>query len=649
MADSRFDDGVVGHKVTVGNIDHSVAAIGAGAQVIYTNVERALTAVEIVEQAEAFGRKRLAEAVTAYVERLQRQAERAFHKRSRGNPYKALLEYDISDAALFYGRSAAIDALLIGLERGPLTVLHADGGAGKTSLLKAGIEPRLLADGHMPLYVRPYETPIPEAVKRCLLPRWEQTPGLRAASLHAFLRQATDLLGGKRLVVMLDQFEEVFTVQTAEARAEFAAELAVCLDDDLLPVRWILALRSECFGQLSTFQPQVRQPFANQYLLSAFNRDDAEEVIILPAQLRDLTYESGLVEKLIDDLGPEKISPPQLQLVCHTLVEGLAPGEKQLTRTAYEQFDCADGILRDYLDSVLARNLSPADREPAWQLLAAIAGQSIGYATEAELVARLRTYAVSAADARRVLNLLETNRLVRLSGQRYQLTSDSLLPRIRQWAAERAASELARTEVARQLEHIRASALRGMFGGAVGFSLAFLYTFGPQTGDKSLLFYITAVRALPGAVAGFLLIFLVDVARASYQGPQRWIRWRVGGLAGAGAFASAVLFNILMRSVTDPLALLLAAVEGALWGLVAGLGTVWVMDAEHPPGRMLLDIMAVALADGLVLGLADAVIDVDAFGSPPSAALVGLAGAIMPLCILAAASLARGRRREAVL
>jgi hypothetical protein len=667
MADENYRDGVSGGAIAVGNVDRSVVAIGAGAQVIYTNVERALTEVEIVEQAEAFERKRLAEAVTEYVAGLQGQAEQAQRRGGSGNPFKALLEYDFGDAQLFFGRDAAIGALLERLERSPLAVLHADSGMGKTSLLRAGLAPLLLARGHVPLYVRPYDVLIPLAIKRELITQLEQVPNLAAASLRDFLRRATGLLGGQRLVILLDQFEDVFAVQSAGARADFAAELAECLNDALLPVRWVLSLRGEWFGHLSTFQPQVPQPFANQFLLSALSRDEAVDTITRTMERSTLTIEPELIDRIVDDLGPDAIAPPQLQVVCHALGEGLsrsrfrsddslapvaqrsgvsrlnqsatkvATTSQCLTVDAYVKIGRSEGILRRYLDDTLSRSLRPADRTPAWQALAAVAEQPASSAAESELVAHLKTYGVGEADTRRVLRLLETNRLLRVSGERYRLVSAGLLPRIRQWAAERSARELARGEVVRQIKRIRGSALRGAFGGALGFSLAYLLTTGTQIINPSLLGYTTLYRALPGAAAGLLLIFCVDVALASYHGPRRWMRWPMGGAMGAITFALAVLFHAMLRAEGRSLALPLAAAEGAVWGLVAGVGTVWVMSADRTPARTLLAVISVALAGGLALWLADHVTAAEAFGRPPSALLIGAAGAVMPLCVLVTA------------
>jgi len=475
-------DQVGGDKIAVGNITGSVAAIGAGAQVIYQQIERALTDIERLEQAEAFERKRLARAVTAYVERLQRQAEQVQDKPGRGNPYKALLEYDIDDAALFYGRSTAIHALLDRLERDALTVLHADSGAGKTSLLKAGILPRLLADGHVPLWVRPRAVPVHQAVKHSLLSQSEQTRNLAAASLHDFLRQVADLLGGKRLIVMLDQFEQVFTEQSAEARKNFVEQLASCLDDDLLPVRWVLALRGEWFTQLATFRPPVQHPFDNEYLLRVFTDAEAREIIIEPAGQRGVTYEPGLADRLIEDLAQEgKIAPPQLQLVCSALFEGLN-GQTQVTHAAYDEADRAGGILRNYLDRVLSSNIPREQRQAARRLLEALVTSEKHRAsrTRDDLVAELAMQGVSETTVDTLLFHLIESRLLRIEEEAaltYELVHDYLLEEIEigpEALARKAARELLSQEMQayKQYEHTLVSADRLDIIAAQGKDLA---------------------------------------------------------------------------------------------------------------------------------------------------------------------------------
>lgn len=139
--DVAIGDDVVGRDKIVNNIQNIV--------------QRALTAAEAAEQAQAIEAKRLAQGVSIFLERLQNRASETPNTTDT-NPYKGLLEYRLSDAELFFGREEAIRDLLRQLQRSTLTVLHSESGAGKTSLLQAGISPRLIAAGHLPVYLRPY-------------------------------------------------------------------------------------------------------------------------------------------------------------------------------------------------------------------------------------------------------------------------------------------------------------------------------------------------------------------------------------------------------------------------------------------------------------------------------------------------------------
>jgi YVTN family beta-propeller protein len=450
-------------NIKVGDVEATVAAIGVGAKVIYNNVERALTQVEAAEQALDIERSRLAEAVTAYVQRLQTQAEAAQTISHQGSPYKALLEYDISDAALFYGRSSALGTMMDRAHTAPFTALHAESGAGKTSLVKAGLMPRLLAEGQVPLYVRPYRTPVHFAIKRVLVPQLEQSPNLAISSLHDFLRHVTDLLGGSPLVIFLDQFEEIFTVQQAPARAEFIDELAACLADDLLPVRWVLSMRTEWFGQLGTFRPQVRNPFASEYLLRALTPTEAREIITEPAQARGVTYEEGLVERILQDLGGEGIQPPQLQLVCAALYDMLPRQQRQITAALYKQAGEAKGILRGHLSRVLSQQVSEHD-EPAARLVIEALVTSDGrraLRTRDDLCTELALQSIEEGTVDSILDTLTTARLLRTAdltegGSAYELAHDYLLDRIEideGAVARKAARELLTREMESYKQH----------------------------------------------------------------------------------------------------------------------------------------------------------------------------------------------------
>jgi len=433
-------------------------------------IQRALTAAEEAAQEQSLETQKLAQGVSAFVQRLQ-AAARDIQDIEVGRPYKGLLEYRLSDAQIFFGRSQAIRNLLQHIAQGRLTVLHAESGAGKTSLVQAGILPRLISAGHLPLYLRPYDLEPSLAVKRAFISDPSLTPLLSSSPLRDFLRQVCDVLGPQtRLYIFLDQFEEFFTQLKPQGRAEFARELAECLDDEGLNVRWILSMRAEFFGNLTGLRPFVQNPFQNEYRLNHLTRDEAREVITAPAERHQLKYEDGLVDSLLSDLatGADVLPPPQIQLVCSALYESLKSGENTITRALYNANGGAAGILRSHLERVLKRGLPPEQRVIAQRSLEALitADARRLLRTRDDLLAELNAgqpKPISAEALGAVLEHLVQNNLLHTreapsgestfeaaSGLAYELAHDFLLEQIKvdpAVQARKAAQEILDQEV----------------------------------------------------------------------------------------------------------------------------------------------------------------------------------------------------------
>jgi YVTN family beta-propeller protein len=423
-------------------------------RIINNITQRPLSAAEETEQARSIEAGRLRQGVTAYIRRLQDRASESTHT---VGPYKGLLEYRLSDAAIFYGRARAIADLNEHLQRSLFTVLHAESGAGKTSLLQAGISPCLIAAGHLPLYLRPYNVNPALAIKRAFIADLRDAPILAQASLRDFLSQVNGVLGPKTvLYLFLDQFEEFFTQLEEMIQARFVEELAECLDDPSLSVRWVLALRSEFFGNLATFRPRIRNPFENDYRLKRLTRTEANAVVAEPAARAGVAYEDGLADTVLNDLGQDEVAPPQVQLVCTTLYEALPPDTKIITRRLYEELHGAEGILREHLSRVLHRDL-PADQRPIAQyVLEALITSDVQriLRTHAELTTELTLRDTKPAILDHVLNQLVDSRLLRVEKvddqPSYELAHDYLLTEIKldpAVQARKAAQELLDQEV----------------------------------------------------------------------------------------------------------------------------------------------------------------------------------------------------------
>ncbi len=378
-------------------------------------------------------------------------------------------EYRLNDAELFFGRSTAIHELIQHLGQGPLTVLHAESGAGKSSLLQAGVAPQLIGNGHLPIYLRPYNVEPALAIKRAFLSDPSLTPMLATGPLRDFLRQVTSVLGPQtRLYIFIDQFEEFFTQLDAPARTEFMREYAECVEDSGLNVRWLFSLRAEFFGHLANCRPYIRNPYENEHRLNAFTREEALEVITAPAARRQVHYEPGLTETILNDLGTNNLPPMQLQLICSALYEGLAPGTTVLTRALYDREGGALGILRSHLDRVLTRGMTAEHRAIAQRALEALItadGHRV-MRTRDDLLAELNTaqhHLIAAEVLGEILeHLVEANLLrsaeaqvedqtyAAAAGLAYELAHDYLLEEIKVdpgVQARKAAQELLEQEI----------------------------------------------------------------------------------------------------------------------------------------------------------------------------------------------------------
>jgi hypothetical protein len=252
-----------------------------------------------------------------------------------------------------------------------LALLYGASGTGKTSLLLAGAVPRLeqAEPPYETLYVRAFEDPA-LVIRRAVRRRLPEGDLPQNSSLLDFLDAATKALG-RTLVIILDQFEEFFIRLSPEFRAAFIAELGTLCDAHDVPVKVVLSLREDWLASVEEIENRIPEVFRIKMRLLPLTRDQALQAITAPVERLGVSYQPALVERLLEDLtgeGDRAIMPPQLQLVCGALYDGLEPDERQITLTAYEGLGGARGVLRQYLEDELAR-LGSAERALARETL----------------------------------------------------------------------------------------------------------------------------------------------------------------------------------------------------------------------------------------------------------------------------------------
>jgi hypothetical protein len=632
-----------------------------------------------------------------------------------GSAIKELNPYTLEDAELFAGRRAAIDGLLERIDRGKLTVLHSESGAGKTSLLQAGIQASLIRSGRLAIWLLPTKQSMEGAVqaesgykiRTALVGNDNLSKTLASAPLGEFLHQVSDLLGNDaRLHLLLDQFEEFFAWWEESAREPFLLELADCLRDQSLDVRWVIAVRAEDLsnvtGELER-KYHIDEAFKNQYWLQRLTRDEAKSVFEGIEKRRGSQFKPELVEAILDDLGKDGgIAPTQLQVIFTALVSEAAPSDTSLDE--YNALGGTKAILQNFLEDQ-TRTIEAEYRLIARHLLQALVTSTRKRAVrlEDELVDELKAQNFTADQVHLALSALVARHLVVEKERQedgkltYELVHDYLIEKIEldpETLAHKAAQELLaqgleqykRGLVAGQdgvligeealaiidsqrrwlsmtdeqkalLDRSRKAANyrrwlpeMGQVGGLVGFGLAYVLTYACQIVNFTIFLFGLLIRALPGAIAGLAFVLAIDAVIVRIRGFRNWRRWLAGGLIGAACFGGMLILHKLFETPSGLAPLVMAGLEGAAWGAAAGVGAVWALTSRRPAWQLL---PAVGLACGGVLLLVDMLSAafqgpnfIQAACMPGFGFKVFLAGGLAPICMILPARLGRVRQPD---
>ena len=301
-------------------------------------------------------------------------------------PYRFLDSYDLLDASIYAGRDADIGRLAGEVLANRLVVLQGPVGVGKTSLLQAGLTPRLMNGGHLVLSAQDYADPV-AALSGGLAQAQDrlQIDLTRAVDLAGLVRTAQASLE-RPVVLILEHFERFFTDPGASAagRESFRTQLKVFRYATFrYPTCLILSIRQQSQGQLAYFQPAVPDIFYHVVALDLLTPAQARQAILAPlnglepAMVFDPKF---LDQQLLPDLAiagrdDGAIDPPHLQIVCSILYnEARARDQRFIDADLYQGLGGRRGTLGSYVDRTLSEEFPDATRyQLARRLLKAMA------------------------------------------------------------------------------------------------------------------------------------------------------------------------------------------------------------------------------------------------------------------------------------
>ncbi len=330
-------------------------------------------------------------------------------------PFKGLASFAAADAEYFFGRERLVATLVSRLAASTFVGIVGPSGSGKSSVLQAGLAPALRA-GVLPgseswsqLVVRPGEH-----------------PHLEPPALD----------GGERLVLAVDQLEELFTIcRDEERRNAFLAQLVDLALDPNRRTLVILALRADFYGRCAAYPRFAELLSGNHVLVGPMERDELARAIELPATRAGLQVERALVDALVADVAGE---PGALPLLSTTLLELWRLRDGPFLR--YETYRHSGGVRASVarLAESAYGELSGSDQEVARGIMLRLASDDSGTVVR-------RRVALDELDlerdeaAARVVSVLTEARLLVVSDGTLEVSHEALLtewPRFRNWLDE---------------------------------------------------------------------------------------------------------------------------------------------------------------------------------------------------------------------
>ncbi len=281
------------------------------------------------------------------------------------NPYKGLRPFDTTDAGDFFGRDTLVDALDERLSQQRFVAVVGPSGSGKSSLVLAGLVPRLRRQGWLVLTMVPGRAPF-DALLAGLRGISDVPLDLLGDSLDLVRAAATVLPDGdERLLVAVDQLEEVFHEADGRVRDRFLTALVEALDDPSSRVSVVVTVRADAVGRLLASPPLGLRVPDHLVAVPGMDASGLEAAAVGPAEQLGVTVEPRLLAQLVADMTDQPGALPQFQYALTEMFDHRDGSE--LTMRAYRSLGGVHGVIARRAEQVF-QSLGTEQRDLARQV-----------------------------------------------------------------------------------------------------------------------------------------------------------------------------------------------------------------------------------------------------------------------------------------
>ena len=272
-------------------------------------------------------------------------------------PYPGLAAFTEADTEFFFGRELEVEALWKKLKRPHVMALIGASGAGKSSFLRAGLLPTLPERWGV-VVCAPGSRPF-QALAQTLVPFFAgDEEAMRRLMQFEDAEVVVSLMSRWRArwesaLIIVDQFEELFTQNPADVQGAFAALLArLVLEAD---VHVLLSLRDDFLVHCQAHEA-LSPIFSDLTPLGTLSESSLRRALVQPALTCGYRFEDeALVDEMIAEVGEERGALPLLAFAASRLWEKRDREKGLLTRDAYELIGRVSGALAHHADATLDR------------------------------------------------------------------------------------------------------------------------------------------------------------------------------------------------------------------------------------------------------------------------------------------------------
>ena len=280
------------------------------------------------------------------------------------NPYKGLASFTEKDKNFFFGRESLVNDLTKNIKESPLVTLLGASGSGKSSLINAGVIPKLTQEVDWKIVsVKPGNSPFTElSAGLCeLYPSADvsieeyQLDLKQEKGVLAFFTDYFATTSKEKVLLLIDQFEELFTQSSPEVIEAFQQRLYELVEANLNNLHVVLVMRADFLAvvlQNANFARLLNRNLDKK--LAPMDNAELRAAINNPAANQRVVIEPILLETLLDSVENQAGSPPLLQDILRQLW-GYRNTNNLITLNEYNKLGGLKKALENRADNILKK------------------------------------------------------------------------------------------------------------------------------------------------------------------------------------------------------------------------------------------------------------------------------------------------------